>query len=82
MLRLKLIAEPLNWNAGILLASQSAVVNKFNVWWLAICNFECNLNGFIHLLLIPFLKFCFGPIAQYSAIQWTKSNDCFAAAET
>lgn len=81
ILRMNLIAEPLNWSEGILVANHSVLVTKFNVWWLAICNFQCGLNGFHRLLLIPFLKFCFGPIAQCAAIQWTKPSDSFAAVE-
>lgn len=71
---LKLIAKPFNWDDGIEEATDETVAKKFAVWWAALCSFESNVKKYTDLLLLPWLRFCFGPIKLSSDLRWTEKT--------
>lgn len=52
-------------------------VNKFHAWWYVICNVQDRLDGYNHMVLEPFIQFCFGPLAILPQIK-CEINDATA----
>lgn len=46
-----------------------------SLWWTAVYKFDKSLKIYVPSLLLPFLRFCFGPISVDPHLQWMVVSD-------